>query len=249
MKFGLAMEVHHSGLYVTERHEKWLQANPNPIYSPEAIRLAETTFSEAQRDRTKSFSASHLSGCPRAAQFQYRGLPQREFNDAHLINIFHNGDFMHLRWQMAGMTAGWLDMAEVFRGSEQWWLKGSLDGILDNGWGLELKSIHSNGFKQVLQYGGKKEHLTQIDAYFLLWPEIGTFSLIYENKDTQDYKEIVVEREEKRVEELEDRLLKMIENTRSHIYFDIRDDCWKGEGQMFRHCPYSEICRDQGVVW
>ena len=27
--------------------------------------------------------------------------------------IFHNGNFMHLRWQMAGLTAGWLKDAEV----------------------------------------------------------------------------------------------------------------------------------------
>lgn len=239
------MAVQQQQLYVSARHEEWLKANPNAKYSRQALDFAIAQLRAEQRDRTKSFSASSVGGCVRAAQFQYQGLAQKPV-DSKTAQIFHNGSHMHLRWQMAGLTAGWLDQAEVFCHDKVRMLKGSLDGILDNGWGLELKSINSYGFSRVMQYGVKPEHQNQIDAYFLMRPDIDRFSVIYENKDTQDYTEIIVSRETERLKQLEARLMLLKRKTLDGSYFDMRDDCWKGEGFMFRSCPYSPICKDQG---
>ncbi len=247
MKFAKMMEVHQTGLYVTERHEKWLRDNPNPTYSDVAIDFARSQLEAQQRDRTKSFSASHISGCPRAAQFSFLGLPQTKLKDGRLSNIFHTGNFMHLKWQMAGLTEGWLAHPEVFASNETLRIKGTLDGILDNGWGLELKSINNYGFTQVCQYGEKPDHRTQVNTYFLMRPDIERFSIIYENKDTQDYKEIVVDQDAQSIDATEDKLIRLREKTERGEYFDMRDDCWKGEGQMFRSCPYASICKAQGM--
>jgi hypothetical protein len=246
MKFGQLMEVHHSGLYVTERHEAWLKANPNAKYSRKALEFAINQLRSPQRDRTQSFSASGIGGCPRAAQFAFLGMPQKPITDGRTVQIFHNGSHMHLRWQMAGLTEGWLAEAEVFASSARFMLKGTLDGILDNGDGLELKSINSYGYSQVCQHGGKKEHLAQIDAYFLMFPEIRAFSLIYENKDTQDYKEIRVQRDSARINALREHLDELVAKTGHQKLFEMRDDCWQGEGYAFRFCPYSAICKAQG---
>ena len=244
MKFGQMMEVHHSGLYVTPRHEEWLASNPNPKYSQEALSFAQEALAGAvDRDRTRSFSASAGGSCGRAEQFAYMGLPQKP-TSAHLANIFHTGNFIHLKWQMAGLTAGWLREAEPFYVHAGLPLKGSLDGLLEaKGGGLEVKSINSNGFRTVLQYGPKKLHLAQIDRYFVLNPGLTWFSMIYENKDTGDYKEVVVEREDERVEKARERIIELADKTHAKQYFEVLDKCWTTPD---RACFYAPICHDQG---
>lgn len=246
MKFGQMIRAHRreTDLFVSARHDQWLKANPNASYPREAIDFAVAQLRSQQRDRTKAWSASSIGGCARAAQFQWLGMPQKGITDTKTVSIFHNGDFMHLRWQMAGISAGWLAQAEVFKRNDDWQIKGTLDGICTDGRGLELKSINSFGFKQVIQHGGKKEHLEQIDAYFLMCPDIDKFSLIYECKDTQEWTEIVVPRESSRIRKMESKLLNLNAHMREHTLIDMRDDCWREEGYLWRSCPYSPICRD-----
>lgn len=250
MRFGQLVQAYKpdSDLYVSQHHEKWLKQNPNAQYSREAIEFAVQVLRTPQRDRTKAWSASSIGGCPRAAQFQWLGLPQKPITDSKTINIFHNGSHMHLRWQLAGITAGWLTEAEVFRHNEEYQLKGSLDGICADGRGVEFKSINSFGFKQVLDYGPKKEHLFQIAAYFLMCPDIDKFSLVYEDKNTQDWTEIVVPRNKRRTD-IQRTINDLNAAMKTHEYIEMRDDCWAEEGWMYRSCPYAPICRDQGDSW
>lgn len=230
-------------LPVTPRHEKWLHENPNAEYSVEATRFLSTEIGKKQRDRSAAFSASGAMTCPRRRLFSYLGVPEGTRFTSRTIQIFHNGTFMHLRWQMAGISAGWLAQPEVFATNNDLRVKGSLDGILDTGEGLELKSINSNGFNWVMTAEAPKlQHQGQVGTYFVMLPEIDAFSVIYENKDTQDYKEFVIKREKGPVSAARIELEVLNEHVENETFPEVKDLCWAKQGSEYLQCPFRDIC-------
>src|SRR3954462_2316733 len=97
------------GLVVSPRHEQWLQVNSDPIYSDEALAFGAKVLIDMgrPRDRRGTISASSAGSCRRKQQFTFLGLPELPPTPK-LAQIFQNGTFMHIRWQMAGLTEGWL---------------------------------------------------------------------------------------------------------------------------------------------
>ena len=242
MKLGKLLAAIKQELPVTPRHEKWLAANPNASYSAAAKEFLAAEIGKPGRDRSRAFSASGAHTCHRRRMFSFLGLPESEQLASRTIQIFHNGTYMHLRWQMAGITAGWLATPEAFFVNAPLRLKGSLDGILDTGEGLELKSINSNGFNYVMSAGKpKKAHIGQVASYFVM-TDLEKFSIIYENKDTQDYREFVVTRKDAPVDEA----LTELEKLNTHVEYrelpEIKDLCWAGQGTEYLQCPFREIC-------
>jgi hypothetical protein len=232
-----------SELPVTPRHEAWLADNPNATYTDEAKSFLAEEVGKPQRDRSAAFSASGATICPRRRLFSYLGVPEGTKFNTRTIQIFHNGTFMHLRWQLAGISAGWLATPEAFATHEGLRVKGSLDGILDTGEGLELKSINSNGFNWVMSAQAPKlAHQGQIGTYFVMLPEIDAFSVIYENKDTQDYKEFLIKREKGPVTAARIELEVLNEHVDHRKLPEIKDACWAKQGSEYLQCPFREIC-------
>lgn len=193
MRFGEQIKSVKNDLYVTPRYEMWLKHNQNAGYSPKALKFAEEELRKRDRVRTGTVSASSLDSCTRAQQFTFLGFPRGNFPNK-TVNIFHNGTFMHLRWQMAGLSEGFVKEAEVVVPENNHGLHGTADGILDDDSVLELKSCNDNAFNRVVTFGPMKSHMIQVGAYVhLLKRERGVF--IYENKNTQEYKEVIVPRD------------------------------------------------------
>lgn len=229
-------------LPVTPRHEKWLSENPNLSYTERAKAWLATEVGKVGRDRSASFSASSMGMCQRKRIFGYLGIPESRTLDGRTTTIFHNGTWMHLRWQMAGLSAGWLAQPEVPSAAPDLRLKGTLDGVLDTGEGLELKSINSNGFSYVMSaQEPKRAHIAQVGAYFVA-TDLDAFSLIYENKDTQDYKEFVIERTPTLVEVTRIELEKLNEYVVREELPEVKDLCWAKKGTEYLQCQYREIC-------
>lgn len=242
MKLSRLISSIHQELPVTPRHEKWLLENPNANYSASAKNFLSCEIGKPQRVRTGSFSASSAGICPRRRQFDFLGLPTTTRLNARTVSIFHNGTWTHLRWQMAGMSAGWLARGEVPVENTDLMLKGTMDGVLDTGEGLEIKSINSNGFNYVMsQQTPKLAHQLQIAAYFLA-TDIERFSVIYENKDTQDYKEIVFPRSPGAVTAARTDLEKIVDKTVHEELCEIKDLCWAKQGSEYLQCPYRSVC-------
>jgi hypothetical protein len=155
--------------------------------------------------------------------------------------IFQNGTFMHIRWQMAGLTEGWLLAPEVPVGQNDFRLSGTMDGVLYEDSIVEFKSINSNGFRSVLSFGPKEQHMYQGATYALVTGREKVV-FVYEDKDTQEYKEIVKSAAE----------LPMAEAAMSaQITWDLidrkelaepLDQCCAGEGWMFNSCPFRKQC-------
>lgn len=234
-------------LPITVRHERWMSSNPNPIYSPEALSFAEQALRRnvggSRARRARLFRASGMAKCPRSRMFTYLGMPKRLEIDSRLAGIFSMGEFIHLRWQMAGLTEGWLDEAEVSVESSEMNLGGTMDGVLYDGSGFELKSINSNGYRRVMDYGPKDEHLLQVHAYMILRGGEGQrFSIVYENKDTSEWREFRVTYDDVIAKRAMDEIDLLADHLGRRELPPMLSACETKEGYVWRGCEFRDIC-------
>jgi hypothetical protein len=228
---------------VTPIHEEWLTHNTNPTYSLKAVSFLGDQLTHKPRERKETFSASSIGRCRRAQQFSYLGVKPTSFT-AKQVQILHNGMWMHLRWQMAGLTAGWLCEAEVLVPDNAAGLKGTMDGVL---WGthqvVEFKSINSHGFGIINSFGIDPVHNDQVHAYMYA-SDTDLAVVIYENKDTQDWKELLIERDEETVAEIVTRADELWIKTWSKELYEPKSKCIDKEGTEYTQCPFRKVCLD-----
>lgn len=232
-------------LPITVRHEKWLTENPNATYSDAAIEFANLALTKAVgggRKRGSMFRASGLGYCERQRVFKFMKQPERDTIDSHLANIFHTGQFIHLKWQMAGLTEGWLAQAEVPADDEILRFGATLDGILFDGSGFEAKSINSRGYRIVMDSGPKLDHLKQVHGYMMLREDIEKFSILYENKDTGDWREFRVERNQQMIDEVRSEIERLNNHIKTQKLPPIRPKCLEQTGMEYRNCAFRDNC-------
>ena len=201
-------------LIVTAPYRRWLIEQREQGYPKNLAQWVGKELAKNGRDRRFSFSASSGGGCLRAQELAFLGAPPTiEHLDPQLINLFNDGKFRHLRWQIALMSQGIMEAAEVPMEWKERRLKGSADGVLrvpdDHAvvnWrgkecGFELKGMSPFLFaqkKKLRDSGGaneevlKHEHIQQVARYCLVkgWK---LFCIVYEDKATQDWMEFVIE--------------------------------------------------------
>lgn len=243
-----------SDLLVTPRYEKYLATHPNLLVDDEVGEFVKQELVTPQRDRSNTFSASARGACPREQVFAFTPLEPVMKADSQLYSYFHQGVFMHLKWQVILMDAGILDDVEVPCEIEEYRLTGTVDGTGlvpdDHGlredherFGWELKSINSRGFSWVLNKGPNFSHLLQTHAYML-----GTgwkvWSIVYENKDNQTWKEFVVTYDEKIGEQVIEELEHLNTYVDESLLPPILDECKKRQG-AYKKCPYAHVCLEQ----
>jgi hypothetical protein len=214
--------------------------NAHATYSMKAMEFAYAQLAGVDRVRKGTLSASSLGECERYQQFVFIGMPKLK-PDAKNAAKMMNGSFMHLRWQMEGLTEGWLRHAEVPVKSDAYHLMGTMDGVLYEGSILELKSINSNGFSRVMTFGPLIPHLYQMATYMLCTgEEKGVF--LYENKDTQEYTEIVVTPDDLPMTEMVNKAEQMWQSTRVEVLSEPLNDCMDMKGWKYQSCPYRDRC-------
>jgi hypothetical protein len=228
-------------LVISRRHEEFVTQNDaHPHYSRDALEFALGALSKPDRVRKGTLSASSLGRCDREQQFVYLGMPKQSPESKAAMRM-QNGSFMHLRWQMEGLTEGWLREAEVPVVENPYLLHGTMDGLLYEGSVLELKSINSNGFSRVATFGPLLPHLFQMATYALCTGRTrGVF--LYENKDTQEYKEIVVGAEELPLAEVEAKAMALWSAIEAQELMEPLEKCIDREGWVYNSCPYRDRC-------
>lgn len=252
LKKVLANVRERQSLIVTPRLDRYLIENGGDVTIPEEI--ADRIWQElvkTQRDRTQAWSASAADTCPRRQQFSYLGVVQKRGADSRLAQIFRDGTYRHLRWQATLLHAGIIDSIEGFKHDEVNNQKGSMDGegtVPDENdkyaglrFGFELKGINEWGFKSTVEEGPKPYHIRQIHRYFLMHEDLDVFSLIYENKNTNEWREEIVERDDNIIDEVQAELDELNRLTKHHQLADVRQDCLAQSGE-FKRCPYAWMC-------
>jgi hypothetical protein len=232
-------------LPISRRHERWLTDNPNPVWSAQAKQFAVEVFAGnlggSRKGRKRLFRASSAGSCHRQQVFKILGVKGREEIDGKLANIFANGNFLHLKWQMQGLTEGWLAEAEVPIEREDLNAGGTMDGVLWNGAGFEAKTINSRGYASVMTYGPKEMHIFQVDHYMYL-TDIESFSIVYDNKDTGEWREFRVDRDAQRMDRVKETLDDLNGYLEAKRLPSILPDCKAKEGLTYRGCAFRDIC-------
>ena len=243
MKFSETIKLTAPELIVSKRHDDWVVKNDaHPVYSRDAMEFAYAQLARVDRVRKGTVSASALGECAREQQFTFLGMPKLP-PDAKNAAKMQNGAFMHLRWQMEGLTAGWLTLAEVAVVGNPYRLSGTLDGVLYEGSVLELKSINMNGFSRVQTFGPLIPHLFQMATYMLCTErEKGVF--IYECKDNQEYTEIIVRPDDLPMQEAADKAEALWASLEGHSLYEPLSDCMDRKGWKYNSCPFRDRCLD-----
>jgi hypothetical protein len=239
VKFADIVKFQRGDYWVSKRYQLWVTEQRDLEAERDALLQIMT---RPPRIRINTFSASAAGRCPRERMLAFMGAPKTR-PDERTMNIFANGDYVHLRFQVAGIVGGWLVQAEVPVYLLEYNLTGTMDGLLANGHGLEVKSINDRGFKEISQFGPKSDHLDQVSAYMLARPDIQAFHIVYENKNLQEIKEFEVTRAEltERIERVRQDLEALNAAVERGELVPMLPECVAESGR-FARCPYKKIC-------
>lgn len=236
-------------LPITTAHERWLALPESQrFWSFEAMEHAEKVFRGevgGKRHHEAPYRASGTGKCMRYRHFQSEELIEASVVDTRLNNIFATGDFLHLKWQMMGLSAGWLIKAEVPVESRDGLLAGTMDGITAADSVFEFKSINKRGFSQVVTFGPLESHILQTHAYMYAGDYEKT-SIVYEDKDSGDWREFLVNRDEEIIKKVKDELETLDLDYSNEILVEPLSDCQEKRGSLYRQCPFRDICLDIG---
>lgn len=227
---------------ITPKLQGWLVNHPDGVKTDdEAIRKRVIEIlTPSTTDRSGSFHPSQLYQCPRAQVFGYLNVPTTRSYNPTLQNLFNDGHFRHLRWQVMLLSAGIITDVEVPVKIEDFRLTGSMDGMnSDEKWMFELKG--TSQFKSVMQRGAMPAHVKQVNAY-LLASGLEKAIIVYECKMSQDWTEIEIHREEKTINELASILLELNLSIDNNTLPEVKNDCKNQEGSEFNNCQYASIC-------
>jgi hypothetical protein len=232
-------------LPITMRQERWLSLPENQRpFSTAALQHAQQALSReigGKRSRKTPYRASGSGGCTRRRHFAAEGVIENENLDSRLNSIFMTGDFGHLKWQMMGLTEGWLIEAEIPVETEDHLLSGTMDGRIYDGSIFEFKTINDNGFREVVTYGPTKSHLRQTHAY-MLCSDTDKVSIVYENKNDQDWIECRVDRDEAMITAIEDEIDELNDQYNEKRLREPLSDCQLKTGSIYRQCPFRDVC-------
>lgn len=222
-------------LLFTPRFELYVARNRDLILTDEEAEWVKAQTTAVPRDRTQSFSASARGRCEREQLLQFHGVEGKaRALDAKTSLIFIDGTWRHLRLQLLAHKAGiiedlWDDTEVAFR-VPTLRLKGSADGVgrVESGedrFGIEFKGCNTYTWRKVTEEeaDAKREHILQVASYDNAWeqtyPDVDplvAWSIVYEHKDTQEYKEHVYTREE--LEPWKDKAHEELSRLNNHVH-------------------------------
>lgn len=240
MKFGDAMRLAQNTDWIKPRYYEYLKGKRD--VAGEQV-VTEALLGVPERDRTKSWAASGAGKCLRQRQFSFLGMPGKP-PDEHSLNIFLNGTWVHMRHQVVGTVAGYLQCVEEPLKNTELNLIGTMDAVDTTGVPVEYKSINQHGYAQVRAFGPKAEHNQQLHSYMLA----GGFDggrVVYENKNTNDILEFFVEKDDKIITDIRDDLENLNLATQNEYLLPMLPECTKKEGQ-YRWCPFASQCPTAG---
>jgi len=190
---------------------------------------------QKSRDKTH-FYITDAGKCPRAVYFQFKNAPKKQM-DARILRVFDHGDYTHLRIISTLFSLGLVKATEIEIPNNEI-IHGRADAILNiekEPHVAEIKSINSVSFNRL--ECPEQDHYKQIQLYLHFF-NIKKGILIYENKNSQELKEFIVNYDEKLAKELLEKfnLLKI------DIDKNIIPSAKGIEEWRCNYCVYKEEC-------
>ncbi len=233
---------------ITHPLNMFLMNTPSLVVDEWVAELIRTEITKQPRIRSNSFSSSAAGTCMRRQMFNYIGIDTGGVNDPQLQNIFYDGTWRHLRWQAVLLQAGILTTIEYPLSWPEKQSVGTMDGIgvvpddhPNEKWrglefGFELKGMNTYGWQAAKEV--KEDHLNQVHRYFLSGG-FDLFVVVYEDKNTQQWKEWVIEPDPVRLEEQRAELDALNDYANNKVLPPMLEPCTKGTGTDWKYCPFS----------
>lgn len=238
---------------ITGPYTSWLANKADEGYPPWVVRIIAEQLAKQPRVRSGTFSASSAGRCLRQQELGYLGAPATVIQepDAQSMNIFNDGKWRHLRHQANLLTARILTRIEVPVIVANRKAYGTLDGmgvVPDDHprkkwrgklFGWELKGVNQWQYPRwVQQVEPIPGHLDQIDRYRLLYG-VELFSVVYENKSSNEWYEWVLEPDMYRLDDSYRELQDLNTAIRRKRMHDMLPSCKLRQGADWRGCPFA----------
>lgn len=240
MSLSKAIKIAKRNSRITQRLNSYLNANDGiHINDKQMGKRVLEILAPPKHDRSGHFHPSQLYQCKRSQIFGFYNAPHPKSYNPTLQNLFNDGHFRHLRWQIMLLNAGIITDAEVKVSIPDKRLGGSIDGVsAEEGWIFELKG--TSQFSMVNQRGAFPAHIKQVHAYMLA-SGYETAVIVYECKSSQQWTEVEVKRDDTIIKEIEVILDELNHAIDTGEMPEVLDECKNQEGEYCR-CPYAEIC-------
>lgn len=226
---------------LTPRALRWLHDHGDFTVSdehvPELLRIVQSGSNQIRHGR---FGASSRGTCKRAQVFQYLGVSGIPLADPVLSNVFLDGTWRHVRWQMLGLEQGWFSRVEVGGAVPELRLGVSADAVNDDeGWGFELKG--TSQLASIIRNGVPESHMLQIHTMMLAF-EMDRWVYLAEDKSRQELHEVVVERDPKITHAVMEELDELSSAIDGQYLPEVLPACRGGDGRPFTKCQYRSVC-------
>jgi hypothetical protein len=189
-----------------------------------------------------------MGECPRRILFEYAGAPQLA-KDIDSQEMADHGTAAHLKWQIEGLTVGYMTQAEVWVEDPELMVGGSIDAKLIDASNFELKTVHPFVYNKIVldNRTPKWEHLLQVGTYFML-DGADWCSVVYEDRGSGQFHEFRVQRDAK----IEKEIIRRLNSYKRYVERDELPpqlpDCELKIGAAFRRCPFRRICAKPKTV-
>lgn len=118
--------------HLLDKYSAWRMARPEIEWEPETLKVAIDILERRQKGyKHHRFSPSFANGCIRAAVISFNGYKSSQAPNIRIQDLFDNGNFGHLKWQMLLFQMGMLVKPEVVITHPEWYVAGTCDGILE----------------------------------------------------------------------------------------------------------------------
>lgn len=238
-------------LLITPKVISFLEKHPDGVvWDDEAYEIWRDLTSRAMgnEDRSGRFGASSRGDCQRRQIFNYLGMPGGKIIGPDTQNLFNDGKWRHLRWQMMALQAGAITHAEYPYSYPPLRVSGSMDGLNSyDSFGFELKG--DRNMSRIID-GVPETHDLQMHTMMLAtgWE---TFVYIIEDKKTQNWREIIVHRDPKIIAVVRQELEELNEFIEDNTLPPVLPACAAKEGP-YRTCPFGPRCLEReriGNYW
>lgn len=241
-----------SDLLVSPKVREFLMKNPEGmVMNDEGTDLADDTKDlilqimqaafAANSDRSGRFGASSRGKCERAQMWTYLGMPGRRIIEPETLNLFNDGKFRHLRWQVMLVQSGAATHAEYPLSYKKYRMTSSVDALnAEERFLFELKGDRHMARLLNAEGGVVPEHNLQIHSMFFMtgWD---TASYVMEDKSTQDFREIIVRRDPAIIAKVKNELERLNEHVEHRTLPEPLASCQSKEGP-YRTCPFAAPC-------
>lgn len=231
-------------LLVTPKVEAFLRQYPDGArFDDDTYRLIEeiTQTWGGNDDRSGRFGASSRGKCHRRQVFDYLGMKSPYMMNADTQNLFNDGKWRHLRWQVMAMEAGALTHVEYPYRNDNYRLAGSMDGLNSyDSFGFELKGDRNSAR---MMDGIPEDHDLQIHSMMLAtgWD---TFVYINEDKANNNWREIIVRRNRHTIDTVKQELEELNDHVERQQLPQVLPSCAAKQGP-YRTCPYASRCLER----